>query len=57
MGDLDMVAAIRALAEVGYRGVLVPAHQFGITGDADWSSISRAWQVGYVTALIQATRV
>jgi len=57
MGDLDMVAAIRALAEVGYSGVLVPDHQFGITGDDDWSSISRAWQVGYVTALIQATRV
>jgi len=54
-GDLDMVAAMRALWEVGYGGVLVPDHHFGILGDDEWSLVSRAWQVGYVTALIQAT--
>jgi mannonate dehydratase len=54
-GDMDMVAAIRALWEVGYEGVLVPDHQFGIAGDDDWQSISRAWQIGYISALIQAT--
>lgn len=54
-GDMDMVAAIRALWEVGYQGVLVPDHQFGILGDDDWGTVSRAWQVGYITALIQAT--
>ena len=56
MGDLDMVAALKALWEVGYDGFLVPDHQFGIEGDDDWASISRAWQVGYIAALIQATR-
>jgi len=55
-GDLDMVAAIRALWEVGYRGFLVPDHQFGIIGDDEWHSISRAWQIGYISGLIQATR-
>ena len=55
-GDLDLVAAIKALWEVGYQGVLVPDHQFGILGDDEWGLVSRAWQVGYLTALIQATR-
>ncbi len=54
-GDLDMAAAVMALREVGYDGVLVPDHHFGITGDDEWSTISRAWQIGYITALIQAT--
>ena len=54
-GDLDMVAAIRALRQVGYEGVLVPDHHFGIAGDDAWQTISRAWQIGYITALIQAT--
>jgi len=55
-GDLDMLAAMRALWEVGYEGVLVPDHQFGIQGDTEWSLASRAWQVGYITALMQATK-
>lgn len=56
LGDLDMVAVIKALWKVGYQGFLVPDHQFGIEGDGEWSSISRAWQIGYITALIQTTR-
>ena len=55
LGDLDMVQAIKAFWEVGYQGFLVPDHQFGILGDDDWNTISRAWQIGYITALIQAT--
>ena len=54
-GDLDMLAAVRAFREVGYDGVLVPDHHFGIAGDDPWRTISRAWQIGYITALIQAT--
>ena len=56
MGKIDMVAAIEALWDVNYDGFLVPDHQFGIAGDDDWGSVSRAWQVGYITALIQATK-
>jgi mannonate dehydratase len=54
-GDYDTVAALRAFWEVGYDGILCPDHQFGILGDDDWSTISQAWQVGYLTALLQAT--
>jgi len=53
MGDMDMVAAIKALRDVDYGGFLVPDHQFGIEGDDDWSIISRAWQIGYISALLQ----
>ena len=56
IGDTDMVAALEALWDVGYDRFLVPDHQFGIAGDDDWSSVSRAWQVGYISALMQATR-
>jgi len=56
IGDMDMVAAIKALWEVGYDRFLVPDHQFGITGDDKWATRSRAWQVGYITAMIQATK-
>ncbi|MBC7236496.1 MAG: mannonate dehydratase [Chloroflexi bacterium] len=56
MGDTDMVAAIKALWDVGYDRFLVPDHHFGILGETTVGAISRAWQVGYITALIQATR-
>lgn len=53
-GDGDMVANLRALQEVGYRGYLVPDHHFGLVGDSDWQHCSRAWQVGYLRGLMQA---
>jgi mannonate dehydratase len=53
-GDGDMVANLRALQEVGYRGYLVPDHHFGLVGDSDWQYCSRAWQVGYLRGLMQA---
>ncbi len=55
-GDMDMVAALKTFWQVGYDGVLVPDHHFGFEGDDEWSSISRAWQVGYISGLIQATK-
>ena len=56
MGDLDMVAALQALWQVGYDRYIVPDHQFGILDDDDWATTSRAWQLGYITGLIQATQ-
>lgn len=55
-GDYDALEAIRALRDVDYQGVLCADHQFGILGDDDWATISQAWQIGYLTALLQSTR-
>jgi mannonate dehydratase len=55
-GDYDTVAAIKALWEVGYDGIICPDHQFGFLGDDEWWTISQAWQVGYLRALMQATK-
>lgn len=54
-GDLNMLAAIRAFRDVGYQGYIVPDHHFLIEGDDEWSTVSRAWQIGYITALLQAS--
>jgi len=56
-GDGDMVANLRTLQEVGYRGYLVPDHHFGFSGDGDWAQNSRAWQVGYIRGLMQALNI
>lgn len=52
-GDGDMVANLKALAEVGYDGYIVPDHHIGLMGDSEWMHCSRAWQVGYMRGLIQ----
>jgi mannonate dehydratase len=56
-GDGDMVANLKALQEVGFRGYVVPDHHFGLVGDTDWRHCSRAWQVGYIRGLMQALGV
>jgi mannonate dehydratase len=56
MGDLDMVAALRALWDTGYDRFIVSDHQFGILDDDDWTTASHAWQIGYATGLMQATQ-
>ena len=53
-GDGDMVANLKALKEVGYKGYIVPDHHIGFSGDSDWAHCSRAWQVGYIKGLMQA---
>jgi len=54
-GDLNMLEAMRTLRDVGYAGFVVPDHHFLIEGDNEWNTISRAWQIGYIAALLQAT--
>ncbi len=54
LGKTDMLAAMRALVEIGFPGYVVSDHQFGIQGDDAWATVSHAWQVGYITALLQA---
>lgn len=54
-GDGDMVANLKALKEVGYEGYVVPDHHVGFVGDSDWAHCSKAWQVGYIRGLMQAS--
>jgi mannonate dehydratase len=54
-GDMDMLATIKAYQEVGYEHMIVPDHYPRIPGDTRWGHQSRAYQIGYVKALIAAT--
>jgi mannonate dehydratase len=54
-GDMDMLATMKAYQEVGYEHMIVPDHYPRIPGDTPWGHQSRAYQIGYVKALIAAT--
>jgi mannonate dehydratase len=53
-GQTDMLAAMRALREVGYAGMVVPDHSPSIAGD---TRAFGAWgyAIGYIKALVRAT--
>ena len=53
-GDMDMVAVMEALAEVGYSGMIMPDHVPGHT-DPESGRQGHAFSFGYIKALIQAT--
>ena len=50
-GDCDMLAALRALHEVGYRGMVEPDHTPGIPGDTTDTWIGWAFTIGHILAL------
>lgn len=52
-GDVDMLAAMRAYKEVGYRGSLVSDHTPRIENDPT-GRIGRTFSHGYIRGLIQA---
>ncbi len=54
-GDYDAAAQMRTLHEVGYDGFVMPDHYPGLLGDDPAHERSRAWCVGYLRGLIQAT--
>ncbi len=53
-GQTDMLAAMRALREVGYSGMVVPDHSPAIVGDTH-SFGAWGFAIGYIKALIRAT--
>jgi len=53
-GNVDMVDAMKAYHEVGYRYAMMPEHTPGIVGDADRRYMGRAFLLGYTRALMQA---
>jgi len=53
-GDTDMLAAMRAYHEVGYRFAMMPDHTPGIAGDTPYGHRGRAYAIGYMRGLMQA---
>ena len=52
-GDTDMVAAMRAYQEVGYRGTIMPDHTPRVADDSPFGHRGRAFALGYIRALMQ----
>ena len=53
-GDLDMLAAMKAFRDVNYRFTLCSDHVPKMTDDLDFGLIGRAYNHGYIKAMIQA---
>jgi mannonate dehydratase len=51
-GDVDMVEALRVLADVGYRYMVMPDHVPSLDADSD-HAIAFAYCFGYIRALLQ----
>jgi mannonate dehydratase len=53
-GNVDVVEAIRTLKEVGFTGFIIDDHVPRLVDDTDWNHRGRAFQTGYIMALVQA---
>ena len=51
-GNVDTLAVVRALAEVGFGGFLITDHVPQIVDDTEWGHRGRAYAIGYIRALI-----
>ena len=56
-GNVDPVAILRALHEVGFDGFLIDDHVPAMLDDSDWHHRGRAWCTGYLKGLVQAVQV
>ncbi|MFH1086820.1 MAG: mannonate dehydratase [Chloroflexota bacterium] len=52
-GRIDMLKAMRAYYEAGYKGVFIPDHTPGVVGDTPWGHRGRAYAIGYIRALMK----
>ena len=55
-GDCNMLACMKAFADVGYRFLLIPDHTPEFTGDTVGSEMGWAFAIGYLRALQQAAQ-
>lgn len=53
-GDTDMLEAMRAYRDVGYRYAMMPDHTPKIAGDTRWGHRGRGYAIGYMRALVDA---
>ena len=55
-GNVDMLAALRTLHDVGFDGFLIDDHVPAMLDDSAWHHRGRAWCTAYLTALVQAVQ-
>ena len=55
-GDTDMLEAMRAYQEVGYRYAMMPDHTPAVAGDTPYGHRGRAFALGYMRALMDVVR-
>jgi mannonate dehydratase len=53
-GNVDVVAAMRALKEVGFNGFIIDDHVPHLVDDTSWGHRGRAHATGYIQALVAA---
>ncbi len=53
-GNVDVVAAMRALKEVGFDGFIIDDHVPRMVDDTDWGHRGRAHETGYIAGLMEA---
>ncbi len=53
-GNVDVVAAMRALNEVGFTGFIIDDHVPHLVDDTEWGHRGRAHATGYIQALVAA---
>jgi mannonate dehydratase len=53
-GDVDVVAALRTLMEVGFEGFIIDDHVPQMVNDTGWGHRGRAFATGYISGLLQA---
>jgi mannonate dehydratase len=53
-GNVDLVAAVRTLNEVGFTGFILDDHVPHLIDDTQWGHRGRAHAIGYITALLSA---
>ncbi len=53
-GNVDVVAAIKTLHEVGFDGFIIDDHVPEMLDDSDWRHRGHAYSTGYIMALVEA---
>jgi mannonate dehydratase len=53
-GDVDVVAALRTLMEVGFEGFIIDDHVPQMVNDTGWGHRGRAFATGYIRGLLRA---
>ena len=56
-GDCDLPRCISALKAHGFNGPLLTHYPLGMVGDTDWRHKARAYDLGYLKAVLQALGV